>query len=86
MINLLKNSKTNSNTFNDIRQLVADAGTKTFDELYIELYDKVSEFALDKEIFVIIEVAEYMYQSAMVVDKEITFMACIAKLIKTVNK
>ena len=86
LINLLKNSKTNSNTFNDIRQLVADAGTKTFDELYIELYDKVSEFALDKEIFVIIEVAEYMYQSAMVVDKEITFMACIAKLIKTVNK
>jgi DNA polymerase III delta prime subunit len=86
LINLLKNSKTNSNTFNDIRQLVADAGTKTFDELYIELYDKASEFALDKEIFVIIEVAEYMYQSAMVVDKEITFMACIAKLIKTVNK
>jgi len=27
-----------------------------------------------------------MYQSNMVVDKEITFMACIAKLIKTVTK
>ena len=86
LINLLKNSKTNSKAFNDIRQLVADAGTKTFDELYIELYTKASEFALDKEIAVIIEVAEYMYQSAMVVDKEITFMACVAKLIKTIGK
>ena len=86
LVNLLKNSKTNSKTFNDIRQLVADAGTKTFDELYIELYTKASEFAPDKEIAVIIEVAEYMYQSNMVVDKEITFMACIAKLIKTINK
>ena len=86
LINLLKNSKTNSKAFNDIRQLVADAGTKTFDELYIELYTKASEFAPDKEIAVIIEVAEYMYQSAMVVDKEITFMACVAKLIKTIGK
>jgi replication factor C small subunit len=86
LVNLLKNSKTNSKAFNDIRQLVADAGTKTFDELYIELYTKASEFAPDKEISVIIEVAEYMYQSAMVVDKEITFMACVAKLIKTIGK
>jgi len=86
LVNLLKNSKTNSKAFNDIRQLVADAGTKTFDELYIELYTKASEFAPDKEIAVIIEVAEYMYQSAMVVDKEITFMACVAKLIKTISK
>jgi replication factor C small subunit len=86
LVNLLKNSKTNSKAFNDIRQLVADAGTKTFDELYIELYTKASEFAPDKEIAVIIEVAEYMYQSAMVVDKEITFMACVAKLIKTIGK
>jgi hypothetical protein len=50
------------------------------------LYTKASEFAPDKEIAVIIEVAEYMYQSAMVVDKEITFMACVAKLIKTIGK
>ena len=37
-------------------------------------------------VAVIIEVSEYMYQSNMVVEKEITFMACIAKLIKTVTK
>jgi replication factor C small subunit len=86
LINLLNNSKTNGKVFNDIRQLIADSGTKSFDELYSELYDKCGEFAPGKEISVIIEVAEYMYQSNMVVDKEITFMACIAKLIKTIVK
>jgi len=86
LIDLLKTSKTNGKAFNEIRQLIADAGTKSFEELYSELYNKCGEFAPDKEIAVIIEVAEYMYQSNMVVDKEITFMACIAKLIKTINK
>ena len=37
-------------------------------------------------VLIIIEIAEYVYQSSMVVDKEITFMACIAKVIKTINK
>ena len=86
LISILNGSKTNSKAFNEIRQLVADAGTKTFDELYSELYDKASDFAPGKEVQVIIEVAEYVYQSSMVVDKEITFMACIAKLIKTICK
>jgi len=86
LIDLLKGCKTNSKVFGEIRQLIADAGTKSFDELYGELYNKCGEFAPGKEVTVIIEVAEYMYQSSMVVDKEITFMACIAKIIRTVTK
>jgi len=86
LIELLKNAKTNSKVFNEIRQLVADAGTKMFDELYSELYAKASEYAPGKELSVIIDLAEHTYQSAMVVDKEITFMACIAKVIKTIGK
>jgi replication factor C small subunit len=85
LIDLLKNSS-NSGTFNEIRQLVNDAGTKTFDELYSEMYNRTKEFAPNRELNVIIELAEHIYQSAMVVDKEITFMACIAKLIKIINK
>jgi replication factor C small subunit len=86
LIALLKECKTNSKVFGEIRQLIADSGTKSFDELYGELYNKCEDFSFGKEINVIIEVAEYMYQSNMVVDKEITFMACIAKIIKTINK
>ena len=86
IIELIKSSKTNGKAFNDIRQLVNDAGTKVFEELYSELYDRVNEYAQNKETSVIIDIAEHIYQSAMVVDKEITFMACIAKIIKTVSK
>ena len=86
LIELLKTSKTNGKVFNEIRQLIADSGTKSFDELYSELYNKCEEFSNGKETQIIIEIAEYIYQSSMVVDKEITFMACVAKLIKTINK
>mgnify|MGYP003343625358 CR=1 FL=1 len=86
IIELIKNSKTNSKAFNEIRQLVNDAGTKVFEELYSELYSRVNEYASNKETSVIIDIAEHIYQSSMVVDKEITFMACIAKIIKTINK
>jgi replication factor C small subunit len=82
----LKNCKNNPKAFNEIRQMVNDSGIKMFEELYTELYDRAEEFALGKEINVIIEVSESIYQSAMVVDKEITFMACIAKLIKVISK
>ena len=86
IIELIKGSKTNSKAFNDIRQLVNDAGTKVFEELYSELYDRVNEYAINKETSVIIDIAEHIYQSSMVVDKEITFMACVAKIIKTISK
>jgi replication factor C small subunit len=86
IIELLKGSKTNSSAFNDIRQLVNDAGAKVYDELYSELYVRTKEYAPNKETSVIIDIAEHTYQSSMVVDKEITFMACIAKLIKTIGK
>lgn len=41
---------------------------------------------LGKDISVIITIAEYIHQSSLVVDKEITFMACIASILKTVTK
>jgi replication factor C small subunit len=82
----LKNCKNNPKAFNEIRQMVNDSGIKMFEELYTELYDRAEDFASDKQINVIIEVSESIYQSAMVVDKEITFMACIAKLIKVISK
>ena len=82
LIDSLKKIKTNSGVFNEIRQLVNDAGTRMFEELYSELYDKVDEYATNNQVDVIISISEHIYQSSMVVDKEITFMACIAKIIK----
>ena len=71
-----------STAFNDIRQLIADSDIKHYEEIYEVLFDKVDEYSNGKQSLVILTLAEYIYQSAMVVNREITFMACIAKLLK----
>ena len=71
-----------STAFNDIRQLIADSDIKNYEEIYEVLFDKVDEYSNGKQTLVILTLAEYIYQSAMVVNREITFMACIAKLLK----
>lgn len=86
IIELLKTCKGNKKTFNDIRQLVNDAGTKHFDDLYSELYNRSEEYDNGNSVSVIVEISESLYQNALVIDKEITFMACIAKLIKIISK
>ena len=73
-------------TFNEIRQLVADNGVKHYEELYQHLYDTVTEYANGKETSIILTIAEYLYQSAMVVNKEITFMAAVAGILKELKK
>ena len=80
IVDLLKSRS--STAFNDIRQLVADSDIKHYEEIYEVLFDKVDEYSYNKQTLVILTLAEYIYQSAMVVNREITFMACIAKLLK----
>jgi DNA polymerase III delta prime subunit len=75
-----------SSTFNDIRQLVADNDVKHYEELYQVLYDKVDEYADGKQTIIILTIAEYLYQNSLVVNKEITFMACIARILKELKK
>jgi DNA polymerase III delta prime subunit len=68
--------------FMEIRQLIADNNVRCYEELYQCLYDKVGEYAPKNPAIVILIIAEYMYQSNLVVNKEITFAACIAKIIE----
>ncbi len=67
--------KPNSKSWAEIRQIIADNDIKEFESIYKYLYDK-----LNNPIDTII-IAEHMYQHAFVIDKEITFMAAINKLI-----
>jgi replication factor C small subunit len=74
-------------TFNDIRQLVADNDIKHFDDFYQCLYDRLDGYTDEgKKTLIILTIAEYMYQSSMVVNKEITFMACISKILTELKK
>ena len=82
LIELLKSENNAATGFNKIRQLIADSGVRHYEELYQTLFDRVDDYAPKQQSAAILVVAEYLYQSSMVVNKEIVFMACIAKLLE----
>jgi len=80
--NILKHIKSNkSDSFNLIRQVLADGNLKHYEHIYKGLFDNVDNFAGGHASDVICILAEYSYQSSFVVDKEITLMACISKIL-----
>jgi replication factor C small subunit len=81
ILEVLKSTGDKNTKFLAIRQLVADSGIRHFEELYELLFEKVNEYASNNQSVAILIVAEYLYQSSMVVNKEIMFMACISKLL-----
>ena len=75
----LSNAKPN---WKEIRQIIANANVKDFEELYRYLYDNSSRFAPGNEGMVAVYVNEYLYQSNFRIDKEINCLALISKLIE----
>jgi replication factor C small subunit len=74
------------NTFDEIRQLIANSDIDAFEPLYKHLFEKVSEYAKGNESIVIIEIAESIYKSSLVFEKEISFLACIIRILDVLNK
>jgi DNA polymerase III delta prime subunit len=83
LVSLLK-TPSKPGVFNEIRQFVVDADNNNLEMVYKYLYDKVSDFAPGKEPIVILELAESIYQSTLVLTqaRDITFVACIYKILK----
>jgi replication factor C small subunit len=67
--------------FNTIRQIVADSNIRDYNELYRALFERSDEYSNSAVATLII--ADYQYKSLMAPDKEITFCACISKLLTT---
>ena len=57
-----------------------------FDDLYKFLYNKLSEYSKGNDGLIICYLEEYMYHATFRLDKEINIMACIAKILETINK
>jgi replication factor C small subunit len=70
--------------FNEIRQMVTEVGADSFETIYKHLFEKVDEFSKGKEGLVIFEIADAVYQSSLVIPpvRDITFLACIYKILK----
>jgi DNA polymerase III delta prime subunit len=78
VIDELKKSKP---YFNNIRQTIADSNVEDFDELFKALYERASEFLLNKEGTVAMLVNDHQYKANFRIDKEINTMSLIQNLI-----
>lgn len=80
LIALLK-TPTKAGVFNEIRQLVADASFSNYEDVYRYLFDHVNDYAQGKQAQVILHLADAVYQSALVFEREITFVAAMHKML-----
>jgi replication factor C small subunit len=85
LIELLKAKDEKRNTFINIRQAVADNKLNDYSEMYTMLYDKVDEYATGNTANVILTIADGVSKDALVVDKEIVFMATIIQILNIIK-
>jgi DNA polymerase III delta prime subunit len=84
---ILKELKSaNKNSFKNIRQILADSNLDDFEEIYRFLYDNLDEYGKDDltKVSIIIEIENYMYHANFRIDKEISVMALISKILQTI--
>jgi len=72
--------------FTEIRQLVADASFSNYDEVYKYLFEHVNDFAGNKSPQIILILADAVYQSSLVFEREITFVAFMYKIINSLKE
>ena len=65
----------------EIRQILADSGSREFDDLFKYIYDKSSVLFGDREGEAILIIAKYQYEYTFVLEKEICIAAMLNKLL-----
>lgn len=78
----LKSIKDVKTAYANIRQIIADSKVRQFDDLYKLLYDNIDCFPDGKRAMIILQLADFSYKSAFVVDKEINTMAMIINILQ----
>lgn len=70
-------------TFNNIRQIIADSKVRQFDDLFRYLFDNLEEFAPDgKRAQMILHIADAQNKANLVVDKEIQVAAMFVNILR----
>lgn len=85
LVEILKTGDTARNKYTKIRKAVADSRIQDFTDLYTYLYEKVDDFASGNTSAVILLLSEGQYKDALVIDKEICFIATIIQIVGTIN-
>lgn len=72
-------------SWQNIRQILADSNTGEFEELYRYLYDNISEYSKGHEGEIAIILEEGLYHANFRVDKEINIMATISRILQIIK-
>ena len=85
IVDLLASGEEKRNTYMQIRQIVGDNKVNDFAELYSALYERLDDYAAGNTANVILELAQGQFRDALVIDKEICFMATIIAIINIIK-
>ena len=74
-------------TFNNIRQIIANAdlSPNQFEEIYSFLYEQLDNYANGNQGLIICIIEENLYHSYFCVDKEISFMSTVSRILETIS-
>jgi hypothetical protein len=85
ILDILKNGLEKRNMWMEIRQIIANNKITEFSELYTYLYEKVDEYGKDNKSGVILALSDSQQKDALVVDKEIPFIAGIIQIVSLIR-
>ncbi len=71
--------------FIDCKQILVDSQVKTFEPLFRDLYKEIDGISFGKQPQILQIIAEYQYQSNFVIDKEISAMAMLMRIVQMIN-
>ena len=74
------NALSNKILLQEIRQILADSGSREFDSLFKALYDNLDKFTIKIGPAILI-IAKYQYEYTFVLEKEI----CVAAMLNELN-
>lgn len=77
--------KPSKKSFNNIRQVVVDNAASNIEDVYKQLYKNVSAYAPGNEGIITVIIEEYLFHSNFRIDQEISIMACVNKILETIQ-
>jgi replication factor C small subunit len=85
IVDILASGEEKRNAYTQIRQIVGDNKVNDFSELYSALYERLDDYASGNTANVILELSQGQFRDALVIDKEICFMATIIAIINIIK-
>lgn len=85
VIDILTSNGSKKDKFTQIRQLLLDSGTNDYSNLYSLLYRRIDEYGTGNIAPIILQIADGENKSAFAIDKEITAMATIIKILDIIG-